>query len=161
MQRRAAARELSGMEASYSLKSRGGLRSSGLMANCLGGVGASGDGSWAAQRFSPLARCLAVKTDPLPRAPGLENLSLWQVQANIARPQSRLTGRITAASTLLCVLCLLCVSTRNRRTPSDSLPAAGVSQWFLVVRRFSASFGAGSGVLPVGRTRNGRDCTRT
>jgi hypothetical protein len=37
-----------------------------------------------------------------------------------------------------------------RRTPSDSLPAAGVSQWWLVARRWFAPFGAASGMLPVG-----------
>jgi hypothetical protein len=31
-------------------------------------------------------------------------------------------------------------------TPSDSLPTADVSQWFLVARRFSAPFGAASGM---------------
>ena len=80
---------------------------------------------------------------------GLENLSLWQVQANIARPQSRLIGPATAASAVLCIFCLVRVLTGNRRTPSDSLQAAGLSQWSLVARPFSAPAGAGSGVFPV------------
>jgi hypothetical protein len=56
MERRAAAREFSGMEADFCFRSRGGLRSRGVMVSCLGEFGVGGDGTLAARRFSPLER---------------------------------------------------------------------------------------------------------